>query len=88
MNLLELASFIATAYAALIPYYITYRVLPENRSLAYLSFVLGLMLSTHSIHHLGGFVENHLAEDIFGLVSAIAAVLLGLVYLRLRRRVK
>lgn len=87
VHVLELANFLAMIYASAIPYYIAYKVPPERRSFAYLSIVFGLMLTSHSIHHFGGFFENDLIQDAFGLASAVLAVALGLVYSYIKRKV-
>ncbi len=86
--MLELGSFLSMLYASVIPYYMANKLFPRNRSFAYLSTILGTMLLIHSLHHLGGFMANTFLEDVFGLASALVAVLLGVAYSYLKRRVQ
>jgi len=88
LDVLEFGSFLSILYASIIPYYIAYKVLPEKRNFAYLSVILGAMLSIHSLHHLGGFIGVRFVKDVFGLISAILAVVVGLTYSYLKHRVR
>jgi len=88
LNLLELGNFLSILYASFIPYYIAYRVLPEKKSFAYLSIILGAMLSVHSLHHIGAFIGVRFVEDVFGLTSAVLAVIVGLTYSYLKYRAR
>ena len=79
MDLLELGSFLAMLYSAIVVFYLA-KKFSVRRSFAYLSIILATMLLLHSIHHLGGFVGNAFLEGVFAFASAVMAVFLGVAY--------
>ncbi len=85
-DLLELGSFFLMLYSALIAIYVTRRAARVGMPLLILPLLLSLMVLSHGIHHLFGYLENSALEQIFEFGASFFSLALALAYAYMWRR--
>jgi hypothetical protein len=82
----ELASFLLMMYTTGIGVYITIRAVRVGLPYLLLSLLLSLMTFFHGFHHLSAYLGYPLLEHTFELCASTSALVLGIVYVYVWKR--